>query len=182
MKNIEAKNRLAWRSWLKKNHRNASEIWLIFYKKHTSKPSVSYDEAVEEALCFGWVDSIVRTIDADRYEQKFTPRKPTSEWAASNIERAKKMIAARKMTAAGKAVFAGHEQRIAVPLPTALPADLAQRFRKAKRAWKNFERFPPGHQRMAIGWVASAKREETQRNRLDQLIATSARNERLKFI
>jgi len=155
MKNIEAKNRRAWRTWLKKNHRSAPEISLIFYKKHTGKPSVSYDEAVEEALCFGWVDSIVRTIDADRYEQKFTPRKPTSAW---------------------------HEQRIAVPLPTALPADLEQRFRKAKRAWKNFARFPPGHRRMAIGWVASAKREETQRKRLDQLIATSARNERLKFI
>jgi len=182
MKKIEAKNRRAWRTWLKKNHRSAPEIWLIFYKKHSGRSCVSYDEAAEEALCFGWVDSIVRTIDADSYEQKFTPRKPTSAWAASNIERAKKMIAARKMTAAGKSAFAGHEQRVAMPLPTALPADLARRFRKAKRAWKNFERFPPGHRRMAIGWVASAKREETQRKRLDQLIETSARNERVKFL
>ena len=182
MKNIEAKNRLAWRAWLKKNHARAPEIWLTFYKKHAGKASVSYDEAVEEAICFGWVDSRVRTIDADRYEQKFTPRKPSSVWAASNIERAKKMIAARKMTAAGKAAFDGHEHRIAVPPPAALPPDLAQRFQKAKRARKNFDGFPPGYRRMAIGWVASAKREETRRKRLDQLIESSARNERLSFI
>ena len=182
MKNVQAKNRLAWRAWLKKNHTTASEIWLIFYKKHTGKASVSYDEAVEEALCFGWVDSRARAIDADRYEQRFTPRKPTSVWAASNVERAKQMIAAGKMAAAGKAAFAGHEQRIATPLPTALSADLAQRFRKVKQAWKNFERFPRGYRRKAVGWVASAKREETRRKRLDRLSESSARNERLEFI
>ena len=182
MKNVEAKNRLEWRAWLKKHHQSAPEIWLIFYKKHTGKASVSYDEAVEEALCFGWVDSRVRTIDADRYEQKFTPRKPTSVWAASNVERAKKMITAGKMTVAGKAAFAGHEERVAVKLPTALPEDLARRFRKSKQAWNNFKRFPPGYRRYAIGWVASAKREETRRKRLDRLIETSARNERLEFI
>jgi uncharacterized protein YdeI (YjbR/CyaY-like superfamily) len=179
---IEAKDRRAWRAWLKKHHHSMPEIWLIFYKKHTGKASVSYDEAVEEAICFGWVDSRVRSIDADRYEQKFTRRKPNSVWAASNIERAKRMIEARKMTAAGKAAFAGHTQRRAKPLPTTLPLDLLARFRKAKRAWNNFDRLPPGYRRYAIGWVASAKREETQRKRLDHLIETSARNERLKFI
>jgi uncharacterized protein YdeI (YjbR/CyaY-like superfamily) len=182
MKSVHAKNRLAWRAWLKKNHQTAAEIWLIFYKKHAGNASVSYDDAVEEALCFGWVDSRVRAIDADRYEQRFTPRKPTSVWAASNVERAKKMIAVGKMTAAGKAAFAGHEQRRVAPLPTTLPPDLAQRFRKATRAWNNFERCPPGYRRSAIGWVASAKREETRRKRLDRLIETSARNERLEFI
>jgi uncharacterized protein YdeI (YjbR/CyaY-like superfamily) len=182
MKNVHAKNRLAWRAWLKRNHQSSPEIWLVFFKKYTGKPSVSYDEAVEEALCFGWVDSRVRTIDAETYEQKFTPRKPASVWSASNIERAKKMIAARKMTAAGKVAFAGYEQRTAAPLPTALSADLEKRFQKTKRAWKNFEQFPPGYRRMAIGWVASAKREETQRKRLDRLIETSTRNERLEFI
>ena len=182
MKKIEAKNRNAWRAWLKKNHARTPEIWLIFYKKHTGKACVSYDEAVEEALCFGWVDTTVKTIDANRYQQRFTPRKPTSAWSASNIERARRMLAAGKMMAAGKAAFDGHEQRVAPPLPTRLSADLAQRFRRAKQAWKNFERFPPGYRRYAIGWVASAKREETRRTRLDQLIETSARNERLKFI
>jgi uncharacterized protein YdeI (YjbR/CyaY-like superfamily) len=182
MKNVRAKDRVAWRAWLKRNHQSSPEIWLVFFKKRTGKPSVSYDEAVEEALCFGWVDSRVRTIDAETYEQKFTPRKLASVWSASNIERAKKMIAARKMTAAGKVAFAGYEQRTAAPLPTALPAYLATRFRKAERARKNFELFPPGYRRMAIGWVASAKREETQCKRLDRLIETSARNERLEFI
>jgi uncharacterized protein YdeI (YjbR/CyaY-like superfamily) len=182
MKNIRAKNRLAWRAWLKRNHHSSPEIWLVFFKKHTGKPCVSYDEAVEEALCFGWVDSRVRSIDADSYEQRFTPRKPSGAWSASNIERAKKMIAARKMTATGRAAFAGFEQRIAAPLPTELRADLAKRFRTAKRAWKYFEQFPPGYRRSAIGWVASAKREETQRKRLDRLIETSGRNERLEFI
>lgn len=179
---IEAKNRSAWRAWLKKHHRRVPEIWLIFYKKRSGKASVSYDEAVEEALCFGWVDSRVRSIDADRYEQKFTPRKPGSAWAASNIERARRMIDARKMTAAGASAFAGHEQRRVKPLPTTLPPGLLARFRKVKRAWNNFERLSPGYRKYAIGWVASAKREETQRKRLDQLIETSARNERLAFI
>jgi len=157
-------------------------VWLAFFKKASGKPSVDYDEAVEEALCFGWVDTKVRALDAARYAQWFCPRKPKSAWSDSNIARVKRMIAAKKMTAAGLAAFEGHAQRRVAPLPTALSPALERRFKREKPAWKNFAAFPPGYRRMAIAWVASAKREETQERRLAQLIDHSARNERLSFI
>ncbi len=178
---VTATSRAQWRAWLRKHAAEAS-IWLVLFKKHTGRSTISYDEAVEEALCFGWVDSIVRTIDHDRYAHRFTPRTPRSAWSQSNIRRMKRLIAARKVTSAGLAAFAGHKQHLALPRPSVLPADLQRRFQRAARAWKYFERCPPGYKKMAIGWVASAKRPETRIKRLDQLIETSARAERLKFI
>jgi uncharacterized protein YdeI (YjbR/CyaY-like superfamily) len=94
-------NRRDWRSWLEKNHEAKKEAWLIFCKKHTGKPNISYDEAVEEAICFGWIDSIAKRIDDEKFTRKFTPRKPNSEWAESNKKRATKMINEGKMTRAG---------------------------------------------------------------------------------
>jgi uncharacterized protein YdeI (YjbR/CyaY-like superfamily) len=177
-----ATSRAQWRAWLQKRAQSAVEVWLVFFKRHTGRPTVSYDDAVEEALCFGWIDSIIRRIDHDRYAQKFTPRKPRSAWSQSNIHRMTELIAARKVTAAGLEAFAGHERRIAPAQPRVMPADLKRRFQKATRAWKHFGQCPPGYRRMAIGWVASAKRPETRIKRLDQLIETSARGERLSFI
>src|SRR3954468_24732700 len=95
--------RADWRSWLAANHDRETEIWLVYNKRHTGEPRVEYDDAVEEALCFGWIDSIVRTIDADRYAQKFTPRKAKSKWSALNRERFARMVCEGKMTAAGLA-------------------------------------------------------------------------------
>jgi uncharacterized protein YdeI (YjbR/CyaY-like superfamily) len=143
---------------------------------------VPYDEAVEEALCYGWIDSIVKSIDDEKYAQKFTPRKPTSKWSPSNIERVKNMIAAGKMTPAGLAAFEGHETRMIEPHPATLPGDLEVTFKSHKTAWNNFVAFPPGYRRMMMVWVASAKRPETQRKRLETLIETSERNERIKFM
>ena len=89
---VYVKNRAEWRNWLQENHNSKNEIWFIFFKKHTNKPSVPYDDAVEEAIRFGWIDSIVKRIDNEKYVQKFTPRKTTSKWSLLNIERAQKMI------------------------------------------------------------------------------------------
>lgn len=182
MKTFYAKDRAAWRAWLRQNSNGANEIWLVFYKKNSGKPTVTYKDAVEEALCFGWIDTKVKTIDEFRYMQRFTPRNPRSPWSPLNIERAKRMIAEGKMTPAGLKAFEHHEDRRTPPRPTKLPSHLERRFRKNSAAWKNFRGFPPGYQRMTIGWVASAKKRETQGKRLDQLIEFSARNERLKFI
>jgi len=143
---------------------------------------VPYNEAVEEALCFGWIDSIVKSIDEHSYAQKFSRRKPQSKWALSNIERVRKMIAAGKMTAAGMEAFAGHESRMVSPQPTVLPETLEQKFKSSKAAWQNFCGFPPGYRRATIAWVASAKCAETQDKRLATLIETSARNERIKYM
>lgn len=153
----------------------------MFFKMHVEAPGISYEDAVEEALCFGWVDSIVRSIDADRYEQRFTPRRSGSRWSKPNVQRMKKLIASGRVTTAGQAAFAGHERRVVTPHPAKLPAELEHRFRKTARAWQNFHRFPASYQRVTIGWVASAQREETRLRRLCQLMEASARNQKIGF-
>jgi uncharacterized protein YdeI (YjbR/CyaY-like superfamily) len=177
-----AKTRNDWRRWLARNASSASEIWLLFSKKSAKVRCVSYAEAVEEALCFGWIDSIVKSVDERTYAQKFTPRKPASRWSQSNVQRVKKMIAARRMTPKGLAAFADHHKYLAPQAPNRLPAALQRQFRAARQAWENFERFPPGYKRVTIAWVASAKKRETQVRRLERLIASATRNERMKFI
>ncbi len=182
MKTLYVKNRAEWRSWLRRKANTSDEVWLLYYKKDSGKPRIAYDDAVEEALCFGWIDSTVRRIDEARYAQRFTPRKPQSRWSPSNIQRAKKLIAEGKMTPAGLQAFSPRARRETPPMPTRLPRDLAHRFRMQSEAWEHFQRFPPGYRRITIGWVASAKKEETRLKRLQQLIESSARNERIKFM
>ena len=182
MKTVYCKSRPEWRAWLEKNGATESEIWLIYYKKDSGKPRVEYEEAVQEALCFGWIDGVEKGLDEQRFMQRFTPRKPDSKWSDSNIARMKTLIASGVMTPAGLAVFTGHEARRVEAKPTELPAELEKKFRNVKRAWSNFQDFPPGYRRMTIGWVASAKKEETRLKRLQELIAASARNEKLEFI
>jgi uncharacterized protein YdeI (YjbR/CyaY-like superfamily) len=180
MKTLYVEDRSWWRAWLEANSQCAPEVWLLFYKKETGEPTINYEDAVEEAVCFGWIDGKIKNIDQTRFARIFTPRKPKSKWSRINIERAAKMIRQGKMTAAGMKVFDPRSQTPA--LPTELPASLEERFRKHETAWGNFTRFPPSYQRMTIGWVASAKREATQLRRLQQLIAESLRNRRIRFI
>src|ERR1700694_4647030 len=105
MKTVYAKDRREWRSWLAKNHAKCDEIWLVYYKKDSGKPRVAYQDAVEEALCFGWIDGKLNRLDQDRFAQRFTPRRPDSRWSAINIERARRLIEENRMTAAGMVVF-----------------------------------------------------------------------------
>lgn len=182
MKTLYVKDRNEWRSWLEKNSKRAEEMWLVYYKKDSGKPRIAYEDAVEEALCFGWIDGKVRKLDEARYAQRFTPRNPKSNWSALNIQRARKLIHQRKMTAAGLEAFNSRETRKAAPLPTQLPRDLEEKFRKQAVAWENFNRFPPYYRRLTIAWVASAKKEETRLKRLTQLIDLSAKNKRIKFM
>jgi uncharacterized protein YdeI (YjbR/CyaY-like superfamily) len=182
MNTVYCKTRAEWRTWLEKHGADESEIWLIYYKKDSGKPRVEYEDAVQEALCFGWIDGMEKGLDEQRFMQRFTPRKPNSKWSDSNIARMKKLIAGGQMTAAGLAVFQGYEVRKVEAKPTELPKELEAKFRLAKEAWKNFQNFPPYYRRMAIGWVASAKKEETQLKRLQQLIETSAKNERIRYV
>jgi uncharacterized protein YdeI (YjbR/CyaY-like superfamily) len=179
---LYCETRTEWRSWLEKNYAGIAEIWLVYFKKGTGKASVSYEEAVQEALCFGWIDGMEKGLDSERYSQRFTPRKPQSNWSESNIARVKRLIAEGKMTSVGLAAFEGHESRRVEPRPTALPQSLEREFRKNAAAWQNFQKFPPGYRRMTIGWVASAKKDETQRKRLAKLIAFSAKSKRIEFM
>ena len=174
-----------WRAWLKKNHKTKKEIWLIYYKKHTGKPRIPYDDAVEEALCFGWIDSTVKRLDDEKYAQKFTPRNTRSVWSELNIKRARKMIEENKMTQAGllkcKDVLKGaakkpksKPQKMEIVIPT----DLKKALTKNKKAQKNFKNFAPSYKRMYIGWINSAKKKETKEKRITRVVEWSALNQK----
>ncbi|MGH9865041.1 MAG: YdeI/OmpD-associated family protein [Candidatus Acidiferrales bacterium] len=182
MKTLRARDRRQWRAWLQKYHGKCSEIWLIYYKRDSGKPRIPYEEAVEEALCFGWLDSKMQRMDHACYAQRFTPRRPRSSWNRANIERAERLIANGEMAAAGLAAFRSEKRRDTPVMPTEMPKELEAKFRKQSAAWKNFENFPPYYRRMTSGWVASAKKEETRLARLSKLIEFSARNERIKYM
>ena len=174
-----------WRAWLEENHARETEVWLISYKKHTGRPSVPYDAAVEEALCFGWIDSIVRRLDEERYAQKYTPRKDTGTWSESNRRRIRKLIEAGRMTAAGMLKIG--EGILDAPLeePTKKKKDVAvpQFFKdalmKKKRAWDNFNGLAPSYRRAYVAWVADAKREETRERRLKEAVSLLLENKKL---
>jgi len=180
MKTLCVAERDQWRAWLEANHKQATEVWLVHYKKETGQPQIEYEAAVEEAICFGWIDGKIKNLDQGRYARLFTPRKPKSKWSRINIGRARKMIKEGKMTTTGSEVFDPRNQTPAQP--SRLPPSLEAQFRKQGIAWKNFRHFPPSYQRMTIGWVASAKQEATQLRRLQHLIAESAAGQRIKFM
>jgi uncharacterized protein YdeI (YjbR/CyaY-like superfamily) len=180
MRTLYVKDRKQWRAWLAKNGTCAKEVWLVYPKKHSAKVRIPYDDAVEEALCFGWIDGTTGKLDTDRYLQRFTPRRPSSRWSPINIRRARKLIEAGKMTAAGLQAF--RPERKTEAHPTELPQKLEAVFRRQTAAWENFQKFPPFYQRMTIAWVASAKKEETRMRRLQKVIESSAANQRIKFM
>ena len=179
MEKVFAKDRNEWRQWLQQYHNKLSEIYLVFYKLSTKKPTVTYEEAVEEALCFGWIDGIRKARDEESYVNRFTPRRKGSVWSAVNIKRVGELQEAGFMTPAGLKVFNERDEaktnrysfeREHVQFS---PEQLA-RFRKNKRAWAFFESQPPSYRRPATWWVISAKQAATQERRLAQLIADSA--------
>lgn len=182
MKTLYVAGRSEWRAWLEKNAKTSEGVWLLYYKKNSGKLRIAYNDAVEEALCFGWIDSKIKKVDEASFAQWFTPRKPRSQWAPSNIKRVKKLIKLGKMTQAGLDAFEPHNLRKTQSLPTQLPRDLQERFKTETRAWTNFGQFPPSYRRMAIAWVASAKKEETQLKRFKQLVEFTAANKRIKFM
>ncbi len=165
---LHFKDRAPWRSWLEKNHCSVREVWLVFYKKHTGVPNITYEAAVEEALCFGWIDSLIRRLDEDRYTRKFTPRKDTTRWSELNLKRVAKLEAAGRMTAAGLAKV--DRSAASVIPPSKRNFEIPPYFQEAlagdDKARRFFDQLAPSYQRDIIGWVGSAKRDETRRRRL----------------
>jgi uncharacterized protein YdeI (YjbR/CyaY-like superfamily) len=163
-------DRESWRAWLDANGQSTREVWLVFYKKHTGRPCVTYEAAVEEALCVGWIDSLVKRLDDDRYARKFTPRTDTSNWSESNVKRVRRLAASGRMTQAGLAKFdptvqsSASESSRALKLPDIFREALA----KDGRAREFFDRLPPSYRKNFIAWVSSAKREETRKKRLKE--------------
>lgn len=180
---LYVKNRDEWREWLQGHHQIKKEIWLIFYKKHTGKPCIPYDDSVEEALCFGWIDSIIKKIDDEKYSRKFTTRKKNSNWSALNITRVKKIIKEGKMTDAGLAHFQQIEkdnkrivQQRLTERELVIPEDLKKALANNKRAQLNFENFAFSYKRNYVGWITSAKKEETRKRRIKEAVELIEQN------
>jgi uncharacterized protein YdeI (YjbR/CyaY-like superfamily) len=174
-------------NWLKKNHNQVAELWVGFHKKKSGKKSITYPEALDEALCFGWIDGLRKTIDENSYTIRFTPRKAKSIWSVVNTGRATQLSKLGLMQPAGLKAFALRDPKRSgiysfETAPRELNALYKERFRTNKKAWEYFQQQPPGYQRVACYWVMSAKREETQMHRLDQLVAASAQGSRLGVV
>ena len=172
---VYLKDRAAWRKWLAKHHTSAPGIWLIYPKKETGEPRVEYNDAVEEALCFGWIDSTMMPLDAGRYMQLFTPRKPKSAWAKSNKERVERLIAQKLMTAAGLAKIEEARQNgswtaLDSVESLTIPPELKKAL-TAARALNNFKAFTPSVQKQMLFWLNSAKRDETRAARIAKIVA-----------
>ncbi len=183
-KTLYAKERSGWRAWLEKHHATALEIWLIYYKTGSGRPRIPYNDAVEEALCFGWIDSIVKPIDEKRYAQRFSPRRPKSVLSAMNAERVRRLIAAGRMTPAGLAALRqqlGDGAKQARPLK--VPADIVAALRTDASAWKNFRAFPDSYKRIRVGWIdASRRRPEVFARRLRYFVQMTAANRRFGMV
>ena len=172
------------RRWLEVNHARLSEIWVGFFKKYSGKDGLTYAEAVDEALCFGWIDGLKKRVDELSYTHRFTPRKPKSNWSRINIQHVERLKKAGRMTPAGLEAYAAREpQRSGVysfeNAPRKLTAADEKQFKADKTAWEFFQQQPPGYQRLAIWWVVNAKKPGTRARRLGQLIAESRKAHRL---
>ena len=166
-----------WRDWLKKNHKTEKEIWLVYYKKGTGKPRIEYNDAVEEALCFGWIDSIVKTLDEERTVQRFSPRKPKAKYSQANIERLRTLIAQKKVV-----------KEVAETLGNILneefifPPDILKAIKADKEAWKNYQQFSDSYRRIRIAFIDGARnRPQEFKKRLRYFIEMTAKNKLIGF-
>lgn len=178
------KNRNQWRRWLEINNKKFKEAWLIHYKKPASKKSISHFEAVEEALCFGWIDSKLKKIDEEKFILKYSPRKQKSVWSKINKEKAEKLIASGKMTQAGlEKIEEAKKQGLWDKAYTnlvreKLPSDLKKSLMKNKTAWKNFQNFANSYRNMYIYWIEDAKTELTRKRRIIEVVKRVANNKK----
>ena len=171
-----------WRQWLKKHHSTNKELWLIFYKKHTKKKGLPYDHAVEEALCFGWIDGIMKRVDEEKYVLRFSPRRKRSIWSESNKKRVSKMISEGKMTPAGKVLVeqakeSGEWDKASSREIPEVPPDLKKALAENPKAEENFNNFAPSsYKKQYLWWIETAKREETRERRIQEVVKRAEQN------
>jgi uncharacterized protein YdeI (YjbR/CyaY-like superfamily) len=168
-----------WRAWLEKHHAASPGVWLVFSKRHTRIESISYEDSVREALRFGWIDSLIKRLDDDRYARKFTPRQPASKWSAINRKRWMELKAAGLLTEAGLAAAPTGNKYAPPPVIPHLPDYIAQALQANPEAWTFFEELPPSQRRYFVLWIHSAKRAETREKRIRESIALLASRQRL---
>jgi uncharacterized protein YdeI (YjbR/CyaY-like superfamily) len=173
-----------WRKWLAEHHDTEKEIWLIYYRKETGKPRISYNDAVEEALCFGWIDSVIKGIDNERFAQRFSVRQKTSQLSEMNKQRVLKLISQKKMTTAGldaiAHVFKPNEQKSKL----VIPSNILEPLKANKEAWANFQKLPEDYKRIRIAFIESRRRhgEEMFQKSLNYFIEKTANNRRFGFV
>jgi uncharacterized protein YdeI (YjbR/CyaY-like superfamily) len=174
---LHVTTRAAWRAWLKANYKSRTEIWLVYYRKGSGKPRLAYNDAVEEALCFGWIDSIVRSIDTARFAQRFSVRKPGSKYSQANLERLRALVRRRRVMRdvlptipdLAKAEFK-------------IPADILGAIRANRKAWKHFRDFSPAYVRIRIAYIDGARRRPAEfRKRLAHFVRETEANRQFGF-
>ncbi|HET9464349.1 MAG TPA: YdeI/OmpD-associated family protein [Gemmatimonadales bacterium] len=175
------------RAWLQQNHRSTAELIVRCYKARAAGKGLTYKQALDEALCFGWIDGVRRALDEESFSTRFTPRKPKSKWSAVNVTRAKELEAEGRMHPAGAAAFAAREAAMAAGYsyesrPAELDKPLLAKLKANKQAWAFFQAQPPWYRRTSSFWVMEAKREETRERRLAELITRSAKAEPIKLL
>ena len=166
-----------WRSWLQTHYKTEKVIWLVFYKKHTGEPRISYNDAVEEALCFGWIDSTVRSVDGDRYAQKFSVRNPKSTYSQANIERLRTLVAQGQVVEAVQVTVGGLLEEEFV-----IPADILVAIQSNPLAWQNFQAFSPSYIRIRIAFIDGARNRPVEfTKRLDYFLRMTSLNKLFGF-
>ena len=180
VKTIEVKSRQDWRKWLNENYDSQSEVWLVFRKRHTGVTTISYTEAIEEAICYGWIDSLVKKLDSELYARKFTQRKAESKWSTINRRRYAD-LEARGLLAAPGLERAPTNRSGDAPRPSVsmIPPYIEKRFKTNRLAWQYFEGLAPSYRRAYIAWIEAAKREETKEKRLREALSLLAEGKKL---
>ena len=177
MQTLYLTDRKKWRAWLRKNHKTKKEIWLVYYKKGSGKPRIEYNDAVEEALCFGWIDSTVRSIDKERFAQRFSPRKPGSKYSPANKERLKFLLKKKKVIKEVREALGDIEEE-----KFTVPKDILAEIKSNKEAWKNFQKFSDSYKRIRIGFIDGARKRPAEfKKRLAYFIKMTEQNKQFGF-
>jgi len=182
-KTLYVTDRNQWRSWLAKNHNKEKDIWLIYYRKSSGKKRIQYNDVVEEALCYGWIDSIQKRIDNEKFAQRFSPRKPNSVLSQMNKERIHRLIEQKKMTADGLNAVRHLFDKSSKNLKCIIKADILRLLNEDKKTWENFQKFPESYKRIRIGWIEGARtRPELFNKRLKYFLKMTAKNKKYGMV
>jgi uncharacterized protein YdeI (YjbR/CyaY-like superfamily) len=184
-KTLYVTNRKDWRRWLSKNHRSQKGVWLIYYRKETKKLRIPYDDAVLEALCYGWIDSTIKKIDKERFAQRFSPRRPTSVLSQMNKERIRELVKGKKMTKWGlKAIEHAFNPKTDQTEKLRIPPDILKKLQTNKDAWKYFQKMPLSYQRIRVAYIESQKRHsmDMYKKALAHFIKKTEQNKRIGFV
>jgi uncharacterized protein YdeI (YjbR/CyaY-like superfamily) len=178
---LDANGAAGWRSWLRKNHLAKEGVWLVYYRKGSGRLSIPYEDSVDEALAYGWIDSVIKKVDDWRYARKFTPRRPGSVWSKYNLQRVKELTAEGRMTRRGLEAFAERTGETSLlekfnAEGFTIPKDLEAALKKDRRAWENFSSFTTSYRKKYVMWISDAKKPETRKKRIAEAVVLISRN------